>query len=325
LSALRGVWLLTMMGLGLMAGSARAEDFEAGKSGATIFEADCATCHRSPRGLTKGMNSRALVDFLREHYTTGLGPANELAAYLQSTAADNDDRRAPRAISEEPVPRGGDQRSQESLPADTDAGQRPPSVRKHRRAGSTREPDGGADREPPPAHVGKRRHAHPEPTIDTQPAAAPAGAPPEGGSPAAEAPQPVVDARESRHKHRRTPKGGEPTQMSKRPPEASPASLGTQPRGGATEPSPHDAQSLKEGVSPAAPAAESDHPSRPPGPVQADHQAPPAAATDADATSALPHPPMGVHAPGADGSTEHAPPHAAASSSDQPAFSAPSP
>ena len=65
--------------LGLWAGPALAEDLEAGKSAAAIFSGDCANCHRSPRGLAKGMSAGALADFLREHYTTGPGLARDLA------------------------------------------------------------------------------------------------------------------------------------------------------------------------------------------------------------------------------------------------------
>ena len=59
-----------------------AEDFEAGKTGAKMFASDCSGCHKSTRGLAKTMSSRALVDFLRAHYTTGVGPATEIAGYL---------------------------------------------------------------------------------------------------------------------------------------------------------------------------------------------------------------------------------------------------
>src|SRR6266513_4195421 len=80
-----GRYLLVVLGLfALGASAARAEDLERGKSGPAIFAADCSGCHRSAQGLAYGMNSSALMDLLRQHYTTGPAPANQLAAYLLS-------------------------------------------------------------------------------------------------------------------------------------------------------------------------------------------------------------------------------------------------
>jgi hypothetical protein len=65
-----------------------AEDLQAGKSAASIFASDCSACHRSAQGLARGMGSGALVDFLRQHYTTGGGHAAQVAGYLLSVAGD---------------------------------------------------------------------------------------------------------------------------------------------------------------------------------------------------------------------------------------------
>jgi mono/diheme cytochrome c family protein len=64
--------------------SAHAEDFDAGKSGPQLFASNCSTCHRSPRGLAKRMNSWSLNGFLREHYTASRASADTLSAYLMA-------------------------------------------------------------------------------------------------------------------------------------------------------------------------------------------------------------------------------------------------
>ena len=67
--------------------SALAQDLTAGKTPAQLFRSDCAECHRSPSGLAKTRDVRALADFLREHYTTKSETAGALAAYVSSLAA----------------------------------------------------------------------------------------------------------------------------------------------------------------------------------------------------------------------------------------------
>ena len=308
LSALRGVCLLTMMGLGLMAGSARAEDFEAGKSAAKIFESDCVTCHRSPRGLARGMGSRALVDFLREHYTTGLGPANELASYLQSGTADGDERRAPRAAGEKL--RAGDQheRAQTAAPSDTDANQQG-SGRKHRHAASTPEPGATSEHDAAAPPVHKRHHARTaEPTNDTEPSANAQPRPPAEGQIEPDAtPQPT---RESRHKHRRSPKDDEPAHGAKQPPDMTPTGVAG-PAAGASEPSQPGTGPGKE------PASATAHGAEPNREGLADTVEP--------GSNTAPAPPVSLHASETGRAPTSEPPSAPAGSSDQPAFSAPSP
>ena len=314
MSALRGVCLLTVMGLGFMAASARAEDFEAGKSGAKIFESDCVTCHRSPRGLAKGMGSRALIDFLREHYTTGLGPANELATYLESGTADGDDRRAPRSGGEKS--RAGDQheRSQTAAPSDADAEQ-PSSGRRHRHATSTPEPATTSEHDAagPPAH--KRHHAHTtEPTNDIEP---PVQASPESDG------QVTPDAtpqstRESRHKHQRSPRNVEPSQNAKQRPDMTPTGAAG-PAGGASEPSQPGTGAGKE---PASAAAHGGEPT-PNASAHANREGPADAVEPGSYTA--PAPSVSLHASQTGAAQGSEPPSTAARSGDQPAFSAPSP
>lgn len=71
----------------LTTGAVRAENLDAGKSGATLFAATCATCHRSPRGLAKNRFSFTLSLFLQQHYTSSATSAQVLTAYLQSADA----------------------------------------------------------------------------------------------------------------------------------------------------------------------------------------------------------------------------------------------
>jgi hypothetical protein len=66
------------------AGSAAAQDYTAGKTPAQLFQSDCSACHKTPQGLSRGMDQRSLAGFLREHYTTKQESAGALAAYVGS-------------------------------------------------------------------------------------------------------------------------------------------------------------------------------------------------------------------------------------------------
>jgi len=60
------------------------ENLDRDKSGAKLFAATCAECHKSPRGLAKGRLSFTLSYYLRQHYTSSAASAQVLTAYLQS-------------------------------------------------------------------------------------------------------------------------------------------------------------------------------------------------------------------------------------------------
>jgi hypothetical protein len=66
--------------------TAGAQDFTAGKTPAQLFSSDCSECHRSPAGLGKSRDQRALTGFLREHYTTKPETAGALATYVSGFA-----------------------------------------------------------------------------------------------------------------------------------------------------------------------------------------------------------------------------------------------
>ncbi len=52
------------------------------KTPAHIFASDCATCHKSTRGLANGRGSSALTGFLSEHYTSSREEAAAMSAYV---------------------------------------------------------------------------------------------------------------------------------------------------------------------------------------------------------------------------------------------------
>jgi hypothetical protein len=64
-----------------------AEDLTAGKTPAQLFRSDCGECHRSPNGLAKDPDVRALASFLRAHYTTKSETAGALAEYVSGLAS----------------------------------------------------------------------------------------------------------------------------------------------------------------------------------------------------------------------------------------------
>jgi hypothetical protein len=68
----------------LTGGAARAQNLDEGKSAARLFADGCATCHRSPHGLTKGRFRPSLFLFLQQHYATSSSSAWALASYLES-------------------------------------------------------------------------------------------------------------------------------------------------------------------------------------------------------------------------------------------------
>jgi hypothetical protein len=69
--------------VGLLPAMALAQtNIDQGKSPAEIFATDCATCHKSARGLANGRGSSGLASFLVEHYTASRDQAAALAAYV---------------------------------------------------------------------------------------------------------------------------------------------------------------------------------------------------------------------------------------------------
>lgn len=65
----------------------QAQNLEAGKSPAQIFNGACTVCHKSARGLVKSVPPNALPTFLRQHYTTSSDMAGALSGYLLANGA----------------------------------------------------------------------------------------------------------------------------------------------------------------------------------------------------------------------------------------------
>ena len=63
------------------------ENLEAGKTPSQIFAGTCSACHKSPRGLLRGVPASSLPGFLRQHYTTSSDMASVLASFLVSNGA----------------------------------------------------------------------------------------------------------------------------------------------------------------------------------------------------------------------------------------------
>jgi hypothetical protein len=79
----RGVAPAIGLFVGLLPVVAQAQtNIDQGKSPAEIFATDCATCHKSARGLANGRGSSGLASFLVEHYTASKDQAAALAAYV---------------------------------------------------------------------------------------------------------------------------------------------------------------------------------------------------------------------------------------------------
>lgn len=176
----RGRFLLVLGFLVLGAASAGAEDLERGKSGPAIFAADCAACHGSASGLAKGISSGQLMDLLRQHYTTGPGPAGLVAAYLLATANE------PRRAKPKPEPAGTTEQAGKRRPGEGAGAlvERPPEP----------VPDRGASRPSEPAS--KKRQ-------ETERAAEPSGTESRGRS--KKPPQPATAARTTEPEPIQTP------------------------------------------------------------------------------------------------------------------------
>src|SRR5476651_860992 len=81
----RGIWLaIGALAAGFTGGAAAQENLDQGKSGAQLFASDCAICHKTSAGLSRG-HVLGLDNFLREHYSASRESAAAIAAYVQAT------------------------------------------------------------------------------------------------------------------------------------------------------------------------------------------------------------------------------------------------
>ena len=81
----RGVGLtMAVVALALAAPAGAQENLDSGKTGAQLYAADCAICHKNAQALNKSGGLLGLSGFLREHYTASRESAASIATYLQS-------------------------------------------------------------------------------------------------------------------------------------------------------------------------------------------------------------------------------------------------
>jgi len=82
----RGIVIALALGAVAVLGSTAgyAQNLDQGKSATRLFADNCASCHRSARGLAKGRFRLTLYLFLQNHYATNASSAWTLASYLES-------------------------------------------------------------------------------------------------------------------------------------------------------------------------------------------------------------------------------------------------
>jgi hypothetical protein len=160
-------------------------NIDQGKSPAEIFANDCATCHKSARGLANGRGSSGLASFLAEHYTASKDQAAALAAYVMG-AGGGDTVPAAQGRGAKPAPDHGRAAVEEAKPGAQPARQsgkpeerspataklQPPAVDEPKRLGDVprimQEPAG----QKPAATATRGRHPEPSAVSAPEPAAA---------------------------------------------------------------------------------------------------------------------------------------------------------
>jgi hypothetical protein len=109
-----GAWALSATG------SAQAqENLDQGKSAAQLFASDCAICHKTTAGLSKG-RVLGLDSFLREHYTASRESAAAIAAYINAT--DKGPAATPARTKKKDAGKGDDKKSGAGKPGDAKSG-----------------------------------------------------------------------------------------------------------------------------------------------------------------------------------------------------------
>jgi hypothetical protein len=158
-------------------------NIDQGKSPAEIFANDCATCHKSARGLANGRGSSGLASFLVEHYTASKDQAAALAAYVMGAGGGEAAPRGPKPgatpdrnrASAEPPPSRPAEKPDQAPPAAGRPGPQPPTASRSRR----NEPAPAAPPQPPAAVVAEPTPSSPsapESPVPGPSAAAPANA-----------------------------------------------------------------------------------------------------------------------------------------------------
>jgi hypothetical protein len=160
----------------VFAGVAQAQvDIDQGKSPAEMFSSDCATCHKSVRGLASGKNSLMLSSFLREHYTASRQEASSLAAYVLGAGGGEAAPKGQEPKEPKTAARPGAASARAEEPPASTKPQRPAAIEaKHEEP--TNSPSGPTPEQPATASVSPQMQPAPVAPAVTAPAANPAPA-----------------------------------------------------------------------------------------------------------------------------------------------------
>jgi hypothetical protein len=152
-------------------------NIDQGKSPAEIFANDCATCHKSARGLANGRGSSGLASFLVEHYTASKDQAAALAAYVMGAGGGE---AAPRGPKPGAIP---DRNRASAEPPPSRPGEKPEQA-----------PSAAGRPGPQPATASRTRRNEPAPAPPAQQPAAVVAEPAPSSAPAPESPVPGPSA-----------------------------------------------------------------------------------------------------------------------------------
>jgi hypothetical protein len=150
------------------------QSIDTGKTPAEIFAIDCATCHKSPRGLAHGKSSSELASFLSEHYTSSKDQAAALAAYVMG--AGGGDAVPAQAHGPKTPPDHTRTSVEEAKPSPSTHPAKPtPTGKPEDVPAATAKLRPDEEKKPPvasqPATAARNRRKEPEPTSGTQPPA----------------------------------------------------------------------------------------------------------------------------------------------------------
>jgi hypothetical protein len=101
--------------LGLVAAASAQESLDKGKTPEQLYTANCALCHKSPRGLARAGGILGVENFLRDHYTTSKEAAAAIAGYLKSV---DQSAPPPRQRAAKPAAADSEKSSGKDKPAD---------------------------------------------------------------------------------------------------------------------------------------------------------------------------------------------------------------
>ena len=184
----RGIGLAAgLLALALAAPAAAQENLDSGKTGAQLYAADCAICHKSPQALKKSGGIFGLSSFLREHYTASRESAAAIASYLDSVGSPPAQKKAAgatkrtaksdekaKADEKKAKPKSGDAKSEKPDKKDKPSEAKTSEPKSESKSEPKSDPKGEAKPSELKSDAAKPAEAK---TKDTKPAAAPAAKP----------------------------------------------------------------------------------------------------------------------------------------------------